>query len=220
MMVTIGYIIIGVKFFIIYIFSLIIGFFLYTGRNIYIHYKRTKEKDYDVVELKNVLILYGYINYVQYIFLYQILDLRYKTSLVFCAIKFQKDFFFNSIKRKFGAKQATKYHLSINGAVEVIENDLILVDKKINTKEKILISKYKFTTDFHLKNLWYISGIPIIENKSAYFYSFYNTIDLLQKYENLLQFKFLFIKDVMGCFFLEDDFEDEQKEKKERFNKF
>src|ERR1700710_2387363 len=97
MMVTIGYIIIGVNFFIIYVLSLIMGFVIYTGIHVYVNYKRTKLKNYDIGTITNILILFGYTNHVVYI-LSQLEKVKLEGKLVHSHIKFKKDFYYNSVK--------------------------------------------------------------------------------------------------------------------------
>jgi len=217
-MVTIGYIILGTNFFLIYVLSWIVGFFIYNGIHIYINYKRTKKKDYDINILENILILFGYHNYILLIY-EQIEVLKKKIIIIIQPIKFWKGFYYNAVKRKYGAKQATKCLLSIARLIPVRKDNLIY-DLKNKDIEYIYISKNKFFTDFNLKNSWYRKKNSIWENNMDD--SFINTILKVNQLPNLYFFYLKFISDLLDCFVIEEIEINEENEKQciKEFNEF
>lgn len=222
MMVTIGYIIMGVNFFIIYIWSWIIGFFIYTGVHIYINYKKIKKKNYDIENLENILILFGYINYIVLIYT-QIEDLEKKIRLFIYPIKFRKNFYYDAVKRKYGAKEATKCITTVVSVITVRKDNLIYINKNEAFQkgiEYIYISKGKFFTDFHLKRIWYVVENSFFKNKMED--SFVNTILLVEQLPNIFYFHLNFVFEILMCFTINEDKINEinEKECKKKFDLF
>lgn len=222
MMVTIGYIIIGVNFFIIYVLTWIIGFFLYTGIHIYVNYKRTKRKDYDLRALENINVLFGYYNYIILVET-QINELKWKIMLLIQPIKFKKGLYYNSIKRKYGIEVATKYYLTIFKLITVRKDNLIYISKVEAEKKNIryiYLAKYKFFTDFHLKYKWYHKRNSILENdfEDSYINTWYKVNDI----PNLYFFYIHFIAEILWCFILDEKELNEENEKEcmKSFNEF
>lgn len=222
MMVTIGYIILGVNFFIIYVLSWIIGFFIYTGIHIYVNYKRTKKKSYDLETLSTILILFGYVNYLVLIDS-QIIKLKAKGKILFYPIKFKRSFYFNSIKRKYGAQEATKCCLTVGGITVVRKDNFVYIDIGEASKKKIeyiYISKNKFFTDFYLKRKWYRNSSNIFE--ITWYNCFNNSLNWMEDTPNIMYHYLWFVSDVFSCFTLEEEKINEINEIqcKKEFNEF
>jgi len=84
----------------------------------------------------------------------QLHDLKIKVKILLSPIKFNKDFYFNSIERKYGAQEATRCYLTVGGIIAVRKDNLVYIDIDEAIEKKIeytYISKNKFFTDFYLK---------------------------------------------------------------------
>jgi len=225
-LVIIGYILLGVYFFIICILCWILGVYIYTGLHIYFNYKRKKEKNYDIERLTYILNFFGCRNSNIYI-LDQIYGLQEKIKILIYPIKFRNKFYYDAVKRKYGAKEATRCYLNVGGLIAVSKDDCILILNKEKAKEKGIeikyMSKYKFLTDIYLKIKWYyeledlnIIGINLIDK------GFDITMSYLKEIPNLFYMYMEFISAILFCFIIEEDKINEINEKEciEDFNKF
>jgi hypothetical protein len=224
MMVTIGYIIIGVKFFICYILSMVIIAFIYYTLSIYLTYKEWMKK-YPLSgrnsNLSWVLDMRGFVNRLEFFSKIELIELRVKTILIFDAVNVIKHkFLFNwykSIIRKYGLKKVTKCWIDIYGLTEVEEKTLIAV-KFLNLKEwekeklKILeISSNKFTTRFWKKRKWYNSTSMMNPFNAKDEDNFDNSFMRYKNFCNLLEFKLYFML-ILSCGLVEEDVWNEKDE--------
>ena len=201
MLVTIGYIIIGVNFFICYILSMVIIAFIYYTSSIYLTYKEWMKK-YPLSRNNNlsiVLNVRGFVNRLEFFSKLELHELRNKTLLYEEVIKHKRVVnYINGIK-KYGLKKVTRCWLSINALTEVEEKTLV-AKRFLNLKEVeeeklkfIEISSNKFTTRFWKKRKWYNSTSMIDPFNAKDEDNFDNLFMRYKNFCNLLEFKLYFM---------------------------
>jgi molybdate-binding protein len=83
-------------------------------------------------------------------------NIKLNGKIIYNVIKFKKDFYYNSVKRKYGIRVATECILTISGLTLVKKDDYSLINrgKALNEGiEFIYLSRGKFFTDIHVKIL-------------------------------------------------------------------
>jgi len=218
MIVTIGYIIIGVNFFICYVVSLLIMVGIYYTLNIYVTYKEWMEKYPSAGKLKNlsdVLLLRGFTNKLEFFSKLEIKEIRNRTLLYIIVMKIKGVLYLKSIARKYGVVYATKLWINvINGLASIDEKtkiaDVFLTKKEKEEAKMIEISKYEFTARFWKKREWYEND-SVMQLDAKMVDNFTNVMEVYSKnFCNLLDFKLYFIYVMMGCFDVKNVWDDSE----------